>query len=101
MNKTMHRFTLAAMAVAVATATPQVIAQQELEEVIVTGSRIPVDANAVSSGPVQSVSEDDIRNSGEINIADIVADIPALVSSLTAENSSTGANQLNLRGLWG
>ncbi|MEC8633781.1 MAG: TonB-dependent receptor, partial [Pseudomonadota bacterium] len=36
---------------------------------------------------------------GEINLADIVADIPALVSSVTGENSGTGANALNLRGL--
>ena len=101
MNRTMPRFTLAAMAVAVATATPQVSAQEELEEVIVTGSRIPVDTNTVSSVPIQSVTEEDIRSSGEINIADIVADIPALVSSLTAENSLTGSNSLNLRGLGG
>jgi len=94
-------FALAALAVAVATAAPAVVAQEELEEVIVTGSRIPVDSNAVSSVPIQAVSEEDIRNSGEINIADIVADIPALVSSLTAENSSTGANSLDLRGLGG
>ena len=94
-------FALAALAVAVATAAPAVSAQEELEEVIVTGSRIPVDSNAVSSVPIQAVSEEDIRNSGEINIADIVADIPALVSSLTAENSLTGANSLNLRGLGG
>ena len=94
-------FALAALAVAVATAAPAVSAEEKLEEVIVTGSRIPVDSNAISSVPIQAVSEEDIRNSGEINIADIVADIPALVSSLTAENSSTGANSLNLRGLGG
>ena len=68
-------FALAALAVAVATAAPAVSAQEELEEVIVTGSRIPVDSNAISSVPIQAVSEEDIRNSGEINIADIVADI--------------------------
>ena len=94
-------FALAALAVAVATAAPGVSAQDQLEEILVTGSRIPVNVNAISSVPVQSVSEEDIRNSGEINIADIVADIPALVSSQTAENSSTGANSLNLRGLGG
>ena len=71
----------------------------DIDEIIVTGSRIPADPNLVSSVPVQSLSAEDIRNSGEINIADIVADIPALVSSQTAENSTTGANSLNLRGL--
>ncbi|HCG95024.1 MAG TPA: outer membrane cobalamin receptor protein [Halieaceae bacterium] len=99
MIKSLSRKPGFALAVAVATAAPAVSAQEELEEVIVTGSRIPVDSNAISSVPIQSVTEEDIRNSGEINIADIVADIPALVSSTTAENSSTGANSLNLRGL--
>ena len=94
-------FALAAMAVAVATAAPSAFSQEEIEEVVVTGSRIPVNTNTISSVHVQSVTEEDIRNSGEINIADIVSDIPALVSSLTAENSLTGANSLNLRGLGG
>ena len=94
-------FAVAAMAIAVATAAPSAFSQEEIEEVVVTGSRIPVNTNTISSVPVQSVTEEDIRNSGEINIADIVADIPALVSSLTAENSTTGANSLNLRGLGG
>jgi len=61
----------------------------DIDEIVVTGSRIPADPNLVSSVPVQSLSAEDIQNSGEINIADIVADIPALVSSLTAENSDT------------
>ena len=47
-------FALAALAVAVATAAPAVSAQEKLEEVIVTGSRIPVDSNAVSSVPIQA-----------------------------------------------
>ena len=50
-------FALAALVVAVATAAPAVSAQEELEEVVVTGSRIPVDANAISSVPIQAVSE--------------------------------------------
>ena len=60
----------------------------DIDEIIITGSRIPADPNLVSSVPVQSLNAEDIRNSGEINIADIVADIPALVSSQTAENST-------------
>lgn len=69
------------------------------QTVTVTGSRIPTDPNLASSVPVQSVDAEEIRLSGEINLADIVNDIPALISSLTAENSVTGANALNLRGL--
>ena len=69
------------------------------ETITVTGSRIPTDPNLASSVPVQSIDESAIRLSGELNLADVVNDIPALVSSLTAENSDTGGNALNLRGL--
>jgi len=69
------------------------------DEIIVTGSRIPIDSNLTSPVPVQSLTADDFRLSGEISLADVVNDVPALVSSLTAENSVTGANALNLRGL--
>ncbi len=88
-------------------ASAQVVAQETEEaaeptdRVVVTGSRIARDPNLTQPTPVQSIDEDDIRLSGELNIADIVNDIPALVSSLTAENSATGANSLNLRGLGG
>lgn len=87
-------------------ATMPVIAQETEEaatddRIVVTGSRIARDPNLTQPTPVQSIDEDAIRLSGELNIADIVSDIPALVSSLTAENSATGANELNLRGLGG
>ena len=74
-------------------------AEESVERIKVTGSRIPSDPNVTSSVPLQGLNSDDIRNSGELNLADIVNDIPALVSSLTAENSTTGANALDLRGL--
>ena len=75
-------------------------AEEEAVELIsITGSRIPTDPNVSSTVPLQSLNESDIRKSGELNLADIVNDIPALISSLTAENSVTGANALNLRGL--
>lgn len=67
--------------------------------ITVTGSRIPTDPNLASSVPVQSITGADIRLSGEINLADVVNDIPALISSTTSQNSATGANALNLRGL--
>lgn len=67
--------------------------------IVVTGSRIPLDSNLTSPVPVQSLTSEDFRLSGEISLADVVNDVPALVSSLTSENSLTGANALNLRGL--
>ena len=78
------------------------VAQEDVsrqDTVVVTGSRIPTDPNLVSSVPVQSVDADDIKLSGEINLADVVNDIPALISSLTSDNSAIGSNALNLRGL--
>ena len=75
--------------------------EDEETTITVTGSRIPMDPNVTSSVPVQSLSSQDIKMSGELNLADVVNDIPALVSTLTAEQSVTGANQLNLRGLGG
>ena len=84
-------------------AAPVALAQEDDEArqatVTVTGSRIPVDPNLVSSVPVQSLDERAFRLSGEVNIAEIVNDIPALISSTTTENSLTGANALNLRGM--
>lgn len=74
-------------------------AEEAVEVISITGSRIPSDPNITSSVPLQSLDAKDIRKSGELNLADIVSDIPALISSLTAENSVTGANALNLRGL--
>jgi len=71
------------------------------DRVVVTGSRIARDPNLTAPVPVQSVDSESILRSGELNIADVVNDIPALISSLTAENSVTGANSLNLRGLGG
>ena len=71
------------------------------DEIIVTGSRIPQDPNLVSSVPVQSLDDEAIRLSGEISLAEIVNDIPALVSSTSVENSVSGGSNLNLRGLGG
>lgn len=97
--------TSAGVAALVTSMSSNAVAQDAEDEtsvqktVTVTGSRIPTDPNLASSVPVQSIDESEIRLSGELNLADVVNDIPALVSSLTAENSTTGANALNLRGL--
>lgn len=88
-------------------AVPSMAAAQdmELEEVVVTGSRIARDSNLSSNLPVQSVTAEDIQLSGEGSLAEVVNDVPALLNSLTAEQSQDntgnrlGTNVLNLRGL--
>ena len=82
----------------------QTIAQQDVvEEVIVTGSRIARDTNLTGALPVQTLSAEDILSSGEFALTDVVNDIPALLFSLTQEQSvdrgDDGGNRLNLRGL--
>ena len=85
-----------------------VFAQEEdetLEEIIVTGSRIARDPNLSGALPIQAVDSERIQMSGEFAIADVVNDIPALLFSVTSEQSidaggfSDGSNVLNLRGL--
>lgn len=89
------------------TETEQVAAEDEeadLERIVVTGSRIARDPNLVSPAPVQSVDREDIALSGEVNVIDVVSQLPALIGSdNTAANQnlagSAGAGILNLRNL--
>ena len=73
-----------------------------IEEIVVTGSRIARDhAHAL---PVESITAAEIRASGEFSVADVVNDVPALLQSVTSEQSigsgfGDGANILSLRGL--
>ena len=92
-------------AVAATALPPSAVAQEdEIEEVVVTGSRIQRDPNTIAAQPVQSLSAEDIQLSGEFSITDVINDVPALFSSTTSENSidsafADGANILDLRGL--
>lgn len=73
--------------------------QPAIEEVVVTGSRIARDANLTGPLPVQSLNAEDIRASGEFTLADIVNDVPSLLTSTTSEQSGANTNTLSLRGL--
>lgn len=81
-------------------------ADDRIEEIITTGSRIARDPNLSGALPIQSIDAEEIQLSGEFSIADVVNDIPALLTSVTSEQSieasavfDDGANVLNLRGL--
>ncbi|TGY89229.1 TonB-dependent receptor [Marinicauda algicola] len=74
------------------------------DRIVVTGSRIARNPNVVAPVPVQSVDAEDITLSGDVNIVDVVNDLPALIgSSNTADNAGSqgllGAATLNLRNL--
>ncbi|MFP4334937.1 MAG: TonB-dependent receptor domain-containing protein [Wenzhouxiangella sp.] len=77
---------------------------QITDRVVVTGSRIARDPNLISPAPVQSVDSEDIELSGELNVIDIVNDLPALLGSANATENlaspgAAGAGVLNLRNL--
>lgn len=109
------RGSLRALAAAIAVASvaplaPMAIAQEQItEEVIVTGSRIARDPNQASASPVQSIGELDIRMSGQTDIADILREQPALLTTTSSIGSvdgvfatstdAVGQSILQLRGL--
>jgi len=95
-------FGLTALSMGLFTATAS--AQEDIEEITVTGSRIPRDSNLTGALPIQSIGEEEIQLSGEFSLTDVVNDVPALLSSTSSESSidsalADGANVLNLRGL--
>ena len=75
------------------------------DQIIVTGSRIATDSALTAPSPVQSVTIDDFRNSGDIEIATSLRNIPALQGSNPASLASadglvaSGLSTLNLRSL--
>jgi len=78
----------------------------ELEEVVVTGSRIARDPNLGAPSPVSVVTGTDLRLSGEPDIAEVLKDIPALLTTTSSQgsvdgvfSSSVGESVLQLRGL--
>lgn len=76
----------------------------QVEEVVITGSRIRRDPTTAPT-PLIQISREDIEQSGEANVVDYLADIPALTFSQVPEDT-TGSNLndgglslLNLRAL--
>ena len=61
--------------------------EDELEEVIVAGSRIARDPNLGAPVAVQSVDAQDIQLSGNVELVELVREIPALMTSETGDNS--------------
>jgi outer membrane receptor protein involved in Fe transport len=64
--------------------------EEELEEIVVTGSRIARDPNVGANVPVQSLSSDDIQLSGNVDLGETLNRLPALLGSNTSTNSIGG-----------
>src|SRR5688572_23375487 len=93
--------------ISAATATSLVLAQappsDDTEVVVVTGSRI-ARPNLESPVPVTTVQGEEIFQTGNTSIGDLLNDLPQLRSTFSQSNSSrflgtTGLNLLDLRGL--
>ena len=78
-------------------------ADEPLDEVVVTGSRI-ARPNLESAVPVTTVAADELYETGSTSVGDLLNDLPALRSTFSQSNSTrflgtTGLNLLDLRGL--
>ena len=81
-------------------ANAQDLSANQLEEVIVTGSRI-TRANLVSSSPVTQIDAEDMMFQGTTRVEDLVKELPQVYSgqNSTQQNGATGTATLNLRNL--
>jgi hypothetical protein len=77
---------------------------EEIEEVIVTGTRIQR-ANQVQPNPVYGLDSEEIKSTGQLNMIDVVDDLPQLFSSQNGAQSNffdstdTGSGVDNTPGL--
>jgi iron complex outermembrane receptor protein len=90
----------AAALTAAALAASAVQAQDptEVEEIVITGSRIAVRAENAAQ-PVQLVTPEQITRQGVVAIADVLDVLPALQAGESAAQANGGAATLNLRGM--
>ncbi|HFE39093.1 MAG TPA: TonB-dependent receptor, partial [Gammaproteobacteria bacterium] len=92
--------TLLSAAVIGSTAMPA-FAQEETDEIIVTGTRLNVNPNLASPNPVLAVSDEEISARGTVNIEDLTNNLPQVFAGQASEvaNGASGTATLNLRGL--
>ena len=73
----------------------------DVEEVVVTGSRIARTSNYESVGPVEVITVEQVRDSGKNNIGDYLIELPSanLASNQRSiNNGNSGTTEVNLRG---
>jgi len=79
---------IAAIGFGLSTATVNAQESEALEEIMVTGSRIARDPNLGAPVAVQSVTGEEMRLSGKLDVSEIVREIPALITSETGDGSA-------------
>ncbi|HEX2493111.1 MAG TPA: TonB-dependent receptor [Steroidobacter sp.] len=75
-------------------------AEETIQEVVVTGSRIP-QANLTSISPVTTISSDAVKIEGVTRVEDMINNLPQAFADFggNLSNGATGAATVNLRGL--
>ncbi len=76
--------------------------QKAVEEIYVTGSKIKMKDNAITTAPIQMISRVDIENSGAGTVSELLAKITANNGASMIEtetNFIAGAQSVSLRGL--
>lgn len=81
-------------------AQAQELTANQLEEVIVTGSRI-VRVNLVSASPVTQVNAEELKFQGTVRVEDMIKNLPQVYSQQNGsqQNGAPGTATLNLRNL--
>lgn len=95
------RYALWASAATAATGVLSVQAADEnIQEVVVTGSRI-AQPNLTTTSPVTQVTDKDISTQGVTRVEDLLNQLPQAFAaqSATVSNGATGASNIDLRGL--
>jgi outer membrane receptor protein involved in Fe transport len=90
-----------------ASAQTQAQAPAELQEIVITGSRIPVPANINSTSPITAVSNQDIQLAGQVDTGEILNSLPQNIIAFGADlgahqnplTSAGGISTADLRGL--
>src|SRR6187431_2225332 len=84
----------------IASIVPAFAQDQEVEEVVVTGSRIKM-ANLEGTSPVTQVTSADIATQGVTRVEDLINQLPQAFAAqnATVANGATGTATVNLRGV--
>ncbi|WP_309645152.1 TonB-dependent receptor plug domain-containing protein, partial [Phenylobacterium sp.] len=101
-NHTLELWLKSTVAAAALMAAAAPAMAQEVEEVVVTGSRI-ARQDLISSSPVTTVTGEDIKVVGATNVEEYLNTLPQLIAGATKSTNVTGqadaTANLNLRGL--
>jgi iron complex outermembrane receptor protein len=89
--------TAVAFAAAATTASSSLMAQDDIEEIQVTGSFISRPADRPQ--PVSVMDNEELSANQRVTIAEAVRDMPQISSANTVGNFNTPSNSINLRGL--